>query len=74
MLEDDDTNPPLAEAAPISTPVDRNIESTAELSKATNPLRQEAWYNVEDSCYICDDRPLPWVLDDGLVSTVVEDL
>jgi hypothetical protein len=73
MLEDDETNTPSVAAAAVPASVDPNIESTAELSKPTDPLSQEAWYDVDDSCYVVEDRPLPLAKEDSLAPALAHD-
>jgi hypothetical protein len=57
----------------VSAPVDCGIEGTVELNKQTGPLSQEAWYDVEDGCYILEDRPLPPPEGDGLTPMLAQD-
>lgn len=73
MLEDDETSSPSVEAAAVPASVDADIESTAELSKPTDPLSQEAWYDVDDSCYVVEDRPLPLPEKDSFAPALAHD-
>ncbi len=52
--------------------VDAGIESTAELNQQTDPLSREAWYDVDDSCYVVDDCSAS-LLDGGVAPTLAQD-
>jgi hypothetical protein len=58
ILEDKDSNTPSLEVAAVSTSVDAGIGSTFKPVEQNNPPSHEPWYDVEDSCYVIEDRLL----------------
>jgi hypothetical protein len=59
-------NHPSIEAAAIPASTDAGIEPTTEPNKPTSLVNQEAWYDIEDGCYVFED-PLP-LEKDGLAA------
>jgi hypothetical protein len=59
------------EAAAIPASADASIEPTTDPNKPTSYVNQEAWYDVEDGCYVFED-PLP-LEKDGLTPAVAQD-
>jgi hypothetical protein len=59
-------NSPSVEAAVVPASVEAGIESTVELSKPTDHLSQEEWFDIEYGRYVLEDRPLPALEEDGL--------
>jgi hypothetical protein len=64
-------NSPSIEAATIPASNDVGIEPTTDFNRPTSPVNKEAWYDVEDDCYVFED-PLP-LEKDGLTAAVAQD-
>jgi hypothetical protein len=69
ILEDDETNSPSIEAATIPSSANAGIE-LVEVNKPTSPINQEAWYDIDYSCYVLEDCPLPPPKKDDLALIV----
>jgi hypothetical protein len=72
ILEDDESDipEPEPEATAVSASVDAGADPAFDLSKPVYPSSHEAWWDVEDGCYIDDDlRPISLLEQEGLAST-----
>jgi hypothetical protein len=72
-LEDDETSTVSLGAIIVSAQVDGGIESIVELNKQTGPLSNEALYNIEDGCYVLEERPLPPLEENYFIPMLAED-
>lgn len=48
-------NSPCIKAAATPASADSGIEPTTDANKPAGPVNQEAWYDVEDDCYVFED-------------------
>jgi hypothetical protein len=67
ILEDDESNTPDPEAAAVSALVDAGAHSAFDLSRPIDLSGHEAWYDVEDDCFVDEDLcPFPLLEQEGL--------
>lgn len=72
ILEDDelDTPDPTADSEAASGSVNAGPVPAFELSKHADPSGREAWWDVEDGCFVYKDlHPLPPLEQEVLAST-----
>ena len=74
ILEDDEPDTPYpaadSEAASISASVNAGAVPAFELSEPADPSGREAWWDIEDGCFVDEDlHPLPPLEQEGLAST-----
>jgi hypothetical protein len=70
--EDGESNTPDPEATAVSTLADTGAGSPFELDKSID-LSSEAWYDVEDECFVDEDLCLfPLLEQEGLASTLAQ--
>jgi len=73
ILEDNKSNTPDPEAAAVSALVDASADSASKLSKLIHLSYHEAWYDIDNCCYIDKElRPVPPLEQEGLASTLVQ--
>ncbi|CAM6006580.1 unnamed protein product [Sphagnum balticum] len=76
ILEDDerDTPDPTADSEATSASANAGPVLAFELSKRADPAGREAWWDVEDACFVYEDlHPLPPLVHEGLASTPAQD-
>jgi hypothetical protein len=60
-------------APAVSALVDAGADSAFELSKPIDLSGHEAWYDVEDYCFVDEDIcPFPLLEQEGLASTLAQ--
>ena len=76
ILEDDerDTPDPTTDSEATSTSVNAGPATAFELSQRADPCNREAWWDVEEGCFVYEDLyPLPPLDHEGLASTPAQD-
>jgi hypothetical protein len=76
ILEDNesDTPEPEPEATAVSASVDAGADPVFDPSKPVHPSSHEAWWDVEDGCFVDEDlHPLPPLEQEGLAPTLAQD-
>jgi hypothetical protein len=57
-------NSPSIKAAAIPASTNVGVESIVKPNKPSSRINQEAWYDIEDGCYVLKDTLLPLETDD----------
>ena len=72
ILDDDElhTSQPELQATAVFAPVDAGVDPAVDISEPFDPSSHEAWWNMEDGCFVDTDLHPPFLLrQDTLVTT-----